>query len=303
MSLYLKYRPTTLEQVKGNEDVISSLTKMLSDKKTCPHVFLFHGLSGCGKTTLGRIVANSLGCSEDDFTEINSANFRGIDTIRDLIRNVQYKPVNGLCRVVLADEVHMWTREAMNAALKILEDTPAHVYFILCTTQPDKLIKEIHGRCQKYQVKSLNDSQLISLLRRVVREEGQTLDKAVYDQIIMSSFGQPRNALQILEQVLCVSEERRIEAAKQAAEETVQSIELCRALIKGAKWKEISVILKGLKEQDPESIRRQVLGYCQAVLLNEDNPRAGLIMEQMRDPFYNNGFADLTLISYIITKS
>jgi DNA polymerase III gamma/tau subunit len=303
MSLYLKYRPTTLEQVKGNEDIITSLTKMLSDKKTCPHVFLFHGLSGCGKTTLGRIVANSLGCSEDDLAEINSASFRGIDTVRDIIRNCEYKPINGSCRVFLIDEVHKWTNDAQNAALKILEDTPAHVYFILCTTQPDKLIKEIHGRCQKFQVKPLNDIQLTTLLRRVVREEGQTLDKTVYDQIIINSFGQPRNALQILEQVLNVPEERRVEAAKQAAAEQSQSIELCRALLRNAKWKEISVILKGLKDQDAEGIRRQVLGYCQAVLLNEDNPKAGFILEQMRDHFYDVGFPGLTLATYIITKS
>jgi DNA polymerase-3 subunit gamma/tau len=303
MSLYLKYRPPTLEQVKGNEDVIISLTKMLSDKKTCPHVFLFHGLSGCGKTTLGRIVANVLGCSEDDLAEINSASFRGIDTVRDIIRNCEYKPINGPCRVFLIDEVHKWTNDAQNAALKILEDTPEHVYFILCTTQPDKLIKEIHGRCQKFQVKPLNDNQLISLLRRIVREEGETLDKTVYDQIIISSFGQPRNALQILEQVLNVPEQRRIETAKQAAVEQSQSIELCRALIKGAKWKEISIILKGLKDQDAEGIRRQVLGYCQAVLLNEDNPKAGFILEQMRDHFYDVGFPGLTLATYIITKN
>jgi DNA polymerase III gamma/tau subunit len=303
MSLYLKYRPTTLEQVKGNEDLVISLTKMLSDKKTCPHVFLFHGLSGCGKTTLGRIIANMLGCSEDDFTEINSADFRGIDTIRELIRNVQYKPINGPCRVVLVDECQKLTGDAQSAALKILEDTPSHVYFILCTTQPDKLIKEIHGRCQKFQVKPLNDNQLTGILRRVVREEGKTLDKVVYDQIVQDSFGQPRNALQILEQVLSIPDNRRLEAAKQSAAEIVQSIELCRALIRRAKWKEISIILKGLKEQDAEGIRRQVVGYCQAVLLNDDNATAGLILEQMKDPFYNNGFADLTLVSYIITKS
>jgi DNA polymerase-3 subunit gamma/tau len=303
MSLYLKYRPTTLEQVKGNEDVITSLTCMLSNKQTCPHVFLFHGLSGCGKTTLGRIVANMLGCSEDDYIEKNSSDFRGIDTIRELIRNVSYKPINGSCRVILLDEIHMLTREAMNASLKLFEDTPSHIYFILCTTQPDKLIKEIHGRCQKFQVKPLNDNQLTALLRKVVREENQTLEKDIYAQIVQDSFGQPRNALQILEQVLNIPENRRLEAAKQVAEQQSQTIELCRSLIKGGRWKEISIILKGLKDQDPESIRRQVLGYFQAVLLNDDNPKAGLIMERFADPFYNNGFADLVLNCYIIIKS
>jgi DNA polymerase-3 subunit gamma/tau len=303
MSLYLKHRPTTLEQVKGNEDVISSLTSMLSNKKTCPHVFLFNGLSGCGKTTLGRIVANILGCGESDLSEINSANFRGIDTVRDIIRNVSYKPINGPCRVWIIDEVHKWTNDAQNAALKLLEDTPEHAYFILCTTQPEKLIKEIHGRCQKFQVKPLNDNQMTALLRKVVREEAQTLEKDIYAQIVQDSFGQPRNALQILEQVLNIPENRRLEAAKQVAEQQSQTIELCRSLIKGGRWKEISVILKGLKDQDPESIRRQVLGYFQAVLLNNDNPKAGLIMERFADPFYNNGFADLVLNCYIIIKS
>jgi len=152
-------------------------------------------------------------------------------------------------------------------------------------------------------VKPLTDSQMFSLLRKIVREEGETLEQEVYDQIIQDSLCHPRNALQILEQVLSVAPERRLEMAKQTAEVQSQAIELCRALIKHESWSKVNKILVGLKGQEEETIRRIVLGYCQAILLKEDNTRAGLIMEEMFDPFYNTGFPGLVFKAYTITKN
>lgn len=303
MSLYLRCRPKTLSEVKGNDNVISALTNMLSDLKKCPHVFLLYGPTGCGKTTIGRIIVNMLGCVGNDYKEINASDDTGVDGVREIIRNSQYKPLEGPCRVWLIDEVHRWTAQAQDSALKILEDTPSHVYFILCTTDPNKLKSTIRSRCQEFQVKKLEDNQLMGLVRKVVREEGQTLDRQVIEQIVQDSLGHPRNALQILEQVLNVPDEIRLETARKAAEETIQSIELCRALIKGAKWKEVSSILTGLLGQEPEEIRRHILGYTQSVLLKEDNVLCGLILEEMIEPFYNSGMAGLVLACYSITKN
>jgi DNA polymerase-3 subunit gamma/tau len=303
MSLYQKYRPQSLSEIKGNEDIIDSLTKMLSDLKKCPHVFLLHGPTGTGKTTIARIISNMVGCKGNDYVEINASDQSGIDDVRNIIKNSQYRPLESKYRVWVIDECQRWTSDAQNAALKILEDTPEHVFFILCTTDPNKLKKTIQGRCQIFQTKLLSDIQLIGLLRRVVKGEGQNVDVKVLEQIVKNSLGHPRNALNILEQVLSVPSDRQIEMAETISGEQVKSIELARALLKGARWKEVSSILNGLKDQEPESIRRMILGYCQSVLLNDDNERCGLIMEMMINNTYDCGFSMLVYLCYSITKN
>lgn len=303
MSLYLKYRPTSIESVKGNESILITLDGMLNKPESCPHVFMLHGATGCGKTTLGRIIANRLGCNGADFREINTADSRGIDTVREIIKNSQYKPLEGECRVWLCDEIHMWTKEAQNAMLKILEDTPSHVYFILCTTDPQKVIAAIKNRCIEFQVKPLTDVQMRGLLRSVVRAEGETLSSEIYDQIIQDAQGHPRNALQILEQVLYADEEKRLDVARQTAAMQSQAIELCRVLLKKSSWKEVIPILNGLKDQEPEDIRRVVMGYCQAILLKMDNERAGMVLEHFMEPTYSAGFPQITLNCYLIIKN
>lgn len=302
MSLYHKHRPLSFDTVKGNQNVVEVLTKMLSNLDTCPHAFLLHGETGCGKTTIGRIIVSLLGCKGSDYREVDSADFRGIDTVRDIRKNSQFKPLEGRCRVWLIDECHKMTDDAQNALLKILEDTPPHIYFILCTTAPQKLISAIKNRCSEFQVKPLSDSQMLGLLRKITKEEGETLDQEVLDQIIQDSLGHPRNAIQILEQVLNVEPDRRLKVAKQTAAIQSQAIELCRVLLKKGSWKDINTILSGMKDQEPENTRRVVLGYCQAILLKSDNTLCGLIMEEFIEPFYNSGFPGLVLACYRVSK-
>lgn len=302
MSLYLKHRPDSLDRIKGNEELLSALENMLAIPETAPHSYLLTGPTGCGKTTIGRIIATRLGCIDSDFREVDSADFRGIDTVRDIRKQSQFKPLHGNCRVWLIDECHKMTNDAQNALLKMLEDTPAHVYFILATTDPQKLLPTIKGRCSIFAVKQLADNDMMRLLREVTKAEGETLQKVVYEQIVQDSMGHARNALQILDQVLRVEPELRLDVAKRSAEQQSQSIELCRALIGKSSWKNITTILEGLKEQDPESIRRHVLGYAQAVLLKADNSQAGLVLESFMEPFFNSGFPQLVLACYIVYK-
>jgi len=304
MSLYHKYRPTELENIRGNSDMVESLQAMLTNKETCSHAILLHGPTGCGKTTIGRIIAKELGCVGNDFREINSADFRGIDTIREVRKQMQYKPLEGNCLVWLIDEAHKLTKDAQNAVLKMLEDAPKHVYFILCTTETQGLIPTIKGRCSQFQVRPLNERQMFGLLRSVVKAEDETCSREIYEQIFQDSFGHPRNALQILDQVLKADPENRLEIAKRAEVTQSQSIELCRALINGGTaWKQVREILSGLKEEEPESIRRHVLGYAQAVLLKSDNERAGLVLEEFVDNFYNSGYPGLVYACYSVIKN
>lgn len=303
MSLYNKYRPTTLSKIKGNSQVISAVKGMVKDIETCPHSFLLHGPTGCGKTTLGRIIATKLGCVGDDFREVDSADFRGIDTIREIRKNSAFSPLEGSCRVWLVDECHKLTNDAQNALLKILEDPPSHVYFILCTTDPQKLLATIRGRCSQFQLTLLNEEQMRELLEEIVTAEEEELSDDVYEQIIQNSSGHPRNAIQILEQVLSVGKDQRLKIAQIVAEQQTQMIDLCRALVsKSPSWKQIAPILTALKDQEAEDIRRVVLGYCQAVLLKTDHPRAALVLESFLEPFYNTGFPGLVYACYSSIK-
>lgn len=300
--LYLKYRPNSLDELIGNEDIVSLLKNQLSGntKQPMPKSILFHGPTGCGKTTLGRIIAQELGAKGNDIREIDSADFRGIDTIRDIRKQSSFKPLEGTYRVWILDECHKMTNDAQTALLKALEDTPPHVYYILCTTDPQKLLPTIRGRCAQYQVQPLSDKNMKKLLRRVVKAEGESLNKEIYDQIIQDSLGHPRNALQILSQVLSVDEDDRMRVAKRTAETQSKTIELCRALVSGTDpWRKIATILGGLKEEDPEQIRRAILGYCQTCLLSK-NPVlfAAQIMDEFIEPFYNSGFPGLVLACY-----
>lgn len=300
MTLYLKYRPISLDKVIGNHDVLASLAATIS-KDDPPHSYLFHGITGCGKTTLARIAAKELGCVGNDFREIDSADFRGIDTIRDIRRQSGFRPLEGTSRAFLLDECHQLSSDAQNALLKALEDTPPHVFYFLCTTNPLKLLDTIKGRCVQFQVKLLNDLQMKKLLRDVVNAEEDNLDKEVYNQIILDSQGRPRAALQILEKVLSVqSDKQRLKIARQAAEQQSKTIELCRAMLNGSPWSKVAHILKGLESEDPEQIRRAVMGYCATTLVSGENDRAGLVMDEFRDPFYDSGFPGLVHSCYAV---
>ena len=303
MSLYLKHRPTKLDDIVGNKEVTEPLAKLLKQKEV-PHAFLLTGTSGCGKTTIGRIIAKEVGSKGFDIKEIDSADFRGIDTVRKIRNDSQFSPTESKALVWIMDEVHQLTSAAQNALLKILEDTPKHVYFVLCTTEEQKIIKPIKGRCQVFNVNPLDDNEMISLLKDVAKKEGEKIDTKILKIIAKSAFWQPRNALQILEQVIAVPKKNRAKIASKIVSLENLSIDLARLLIKrGTGWKEVREVLKGLKTQEPETIRRTVLGYCTAVLLNKDDERIGLVMEHFIDPFYDSAFNGVVYASYSVIKS
>ncbi len=201
MTLYRTYRPTSFDEMIGNEETIEAIRSCLTKSKQ-PHSYLLHGPAGCGKTTLGRIMAAELGCKGADFMELDAADFRGIDTVRGIRRQIAYAPMEGESRVWLLDECHQFSNDAQNALLKALEEPPSHVYFILCTTVPQKLLPTIRSRCSDHAVSTLTDTQMKYLRRHVVKAEEESMSKAVYAQIVQDSMGHPRRALTILDQVL-----------------------------------------------------------------------------------------------------
>jgi len=295
MNLYRKYRPATFGDIIGNQAAVESLEKQLN-KKDQPHSFLISGPSGCGKTTLARIAANIIGASELSIQEINTANNRGIDTARTIIDNNQYSSPDGKPIVYIIDEVHQTTKDWQNAMLKPLEDTPNHVYFFLCTTDPGKLLKDIKTRCTSISVKPLIESDLYKLVRKVHLAEEGNLSKEILHLIAKNSDGSARTALVLLENVIEMEDEEKIrEVINLGTDANSQTIDLCRLLLKRAHWKEISVVLRGLTGEDPEKIRRAVLGYMNAVLLKTFNNQAVNVMECFQEPVYNTGFPGITL--------
>lgn len=297
-SLAVKYRPQHLGQFVGNSTTVRALKALLEREGSMPHSLLFTGPSGCGKTTLARIVAAKLRCSKFDQMELNTADFRGIDSIRDLIRQMALAPMSGPCRVWLLDECHQLSKDAQHALLKALEDTPKHVFFLLATTDPDKLLQTIRTRCVTFEVRPLLDDDLTGLINRVtVAENIGKLPESVVAQIVQDSLGSARMALTILDKVIELAPEEMLTAAKQTAAEQNEAIELCRALIAKRPWAQVTRILKGL-DQDPERVRRAVLGYASSVLLNKDAGQAYIVLTAFKDPFYDTGKPGLVCACY-----
>jgi DNA polymerase-3 subunit gamma/tau len=295
MSLYQTHRPKKLSELVGNERTVQKI-KAWADNENRSHSILLTGPSGCGKTTAARIMAKMIKCKGNDYSELDTADFRGIDTIRDLRINMNYLPMEGLSRVWLLDECHKLTNDAQNALLKSLEEPPSHAYLILATTDPDKLIKTIRTRCTMFSFEHLSEEEIILLIGEVLRKENVVLKSKVIRSIAEKSQGSPRLALSLLEQILKLDDPNT--EVDVVEEQEKQSIDLCRALMSKKKWSDISVILKNIAGE-PESIRQAVLGYASACLLNGDKS-AYLVLDSFleRGPFFETGKARLIAACY-----
>lgn len=292
--LYKKYRPKKFSEIVGQTEAVKILTD-LGIKGEIPHALLISGPSGCGKTTIARILRKKLKCSDIDYVEMNAANVRGIDAIRDISQRVGSAPIGGKTRVWVVDESHGLTSQAQDSFLKILEDTPKHVYFILLTTDPQKLKKTIRTRCTEIKCNLLTNSEIHTLVSNVAEKEGIPLDPSVIEKITEVAEGSARKALVLLNSIMGEDEaDKQIELIEKSSTAR-QAIEICRALMNSKTvWKDMREILTNV-EDDPEAIRRMVLGYAKSVLLKSDHSRAAMILDYFADNFYDSGQSGLVL--------
>lgn len=310
MTIITEHRPKTLDEMVGNEKAVKTLEGLFARREKFPHAILLSGPKGCGKTTLARIISNMLGAQASDFVELDTAQFGNKETITNLITQTRYRPSDpeSECRVWLLDEAHMIgtggaseKNKAQGALLKTLEQPPAHAYFVLATTDPQRLLPTLRSRCIEISVATLSDNEMELLLRRIMRAEKSRVPSDVRELIIDQSLGHPRNALQLLGKVIGLAPEDMAEVVKEEAEKQTAAIELCQAIFKKKKWSVIAKILQGLKDEDEEGLRRMMLSYCNSILLKQDNPLAFVVLDEFSEPFYNTGKPGLTAACYRAT--
>ena len=218
---YRKWRPQSLAEVVGQEQVTQTLRNALNSGRVS-HAYLFCGPRGTGKTTTGRILAKAVNCLTNgkgepcntcpmcqaisegralDVIEIDAASNRGIDEIRDLRDRVNYAPNQARYKVYIIDEVHMLTKEASNALLKTLEEPPPHVIFILATTEAHKVLPTVLSRCQRFDFRRISQTDIVSKLTRICSQEGIHMEPEALRLIAKSATGSLRDAENLLEQL------------------------------------------------------------------------------------------------------
>lgn len=221
LALYRKYRSKNFDELVGQEAIKQTLENSLKIQKIS-HAYLFSGPRGTGKTSVARLFAKALNCekgngeicnecsncrainegSHPDVIEIDAASNSGVDEVRELIEKVKYAPIQGKYKVYIIDEVHMMTNSAFNALLKTLEEPPSYVVFILCTTEPYKLLPTILSRCQRYEFKKITDAELKKLITHVLKEEGFSATNDAINLIVELANGGARDSLSLLDQVI-----------------------------------------------------------------------------------------------------
>ena len=220
-ALYRKYRPSNFDEVVGQQPIIQTLKNAIVQNRIA-HAYLFCGPRGTGKTSIAKIFAEMLNCEDEsnkpcgkcinckmvqngshpDIIEIDAASNNGVDEVRNLIDKVKYAPMQGKYKVYIIDEVHMMTTGAFNALLKTIEEPPAHVVFILATTEPNKVIPTIISRCQRFDFNKVSQKDIEKRLSIVCKEEKIEIDPEAISLIAQLADGGMRDSLSILDQCI-----------------------------------------------------------------------------------------------------
>ena len=319
---YLKYRPRTISTL-DNSTAREAITNILNHQKNLPHAYLFVGQKGTGKTSTARIFAKAINCSNNKFanksdsiepcntcenckridtstsadvTELDAASNRGIEEIKNIIRESSFAPMSGKFRVFIIDEAHMITTEAFNALLKTLEEPPPSVMFILATTNEEKVPKTIQSRCFKVVFGKARKADVIQQLHRIVKEEKIKVDEKVLDLIATHSDNSFRDAAKILEELVIQNRLQFDEAQQYLGVRSKQS------LLYILQDKELKDALKWIDDFSAtggsyKNLIEELLEELRVTLLIKN----GVLSEEKN--MYNLGIKDISLLMKLMNEA
>lgn len=284
-SLYRAYRPQTFDEVIGQPQVIEPLIEQIKDKKI-GHAYLFAGSRGLGKTSIARILAKAVGCTEKDLYEIDAASHNSIEDIRSLTETMFTMPFESPYKVYIFDEVHMLSKAAWNAFLKTLEEPPAYVIFILATTELVKVPETVQSRCQVSEFRKPQRAALAKLVTTVAKKEGCTITPDAAELVAILAEGSYRDALSVLQRTLSAVQKEIL--SREAVEEITGAPKreyihaLVAALAEGKRGEALSTIERVANhDTDMQLFLTLLLEALRIVLLLRDAP-------ELRDSIANN---------------
>jgi DNA polymerase-3 subunit gamma/tau len=221
-ALYRKFRPSTFDDVKGQDHVVKTLKNEIANNRIA-HAYIFSGTRGTGKTSVAKVFAKAVNCEHPvdgnpcnecamckainsgkslNVVEMDAASNNSVDNIRDLVEDVKYAPSEGRYRVYIIDEAHMLTTEALNALLKTLEEPPEYVMFILATTEIHKILPTILSRCQRFDFRRIDNKVITARIEEITDKENVRIEPAAAEYIARTADGSMRDALSLLDEVV-----------------------------------------------------------------------------------------------------
>lgn len=287
--LHVKLRPKSFDEVVGQEAAVKSLQGLLKSSRV-PHAFLFTGPSGCGKTTLARILASDLRADPKNIIELDAATNSGVGEMRNLTGMLIYQGLGeSNIKFVIVDECHALSKQTWQSLLVSIEEPPEHVYWVLCTTEADKVPQTIKTRCHAYELKPVPKALLGEYLEYVRDKEGLEVSDEVVQLISEKAEGSVRQALVYLSATEGCDSRKEAYDLLQQAEEVPEVIDLVRRLVdgRGLSWKEVTGIVSAQLEagQNPESIRIVMVNYVSAVLMKTSDEKRVVRLLTLLDAF------------------
>lgn len=257
-TLYRTYRPSSFDEVRGQAQVTDVLKAAIKNKKIA-HAYLFCGSRGTGKTSVARILARELSVTDKDLYEIDAASNTGVDHIRELREGVNVVPFESPYKFYIIDEAHMLSRNAWNAFLKTLEEPPSHVIFVMATTERDKVPDTIQSRCEIYTFKQPTREILADIVTDVAKSEGYSVERPAAELIALLAEGSFRDALSILQKVLAVSSDKKIDIAEVEKVTGAPRAELLRTILKAITEKDAASALRALAAAIEDNLDMRIL--------------------------------------------